>query len=288
MVEKEEKIYSYSRLTTFEQCNLKFKFRYIDKIIPKIEKSIEAHLGSVVHSTLEWLYTQVKESHIPSLDEVIVFYSQEWEKDYSKDLITQGNLSHRDYFNKGVEFILVYYTEHKPFDDNTLEIEKKILIDLDGSGNYKVQGFIDRLSYNLKTKEYEIHDYKTANFPPSEEKLNKDRQLALYSIAIKNLYGNDKEIRLTWHFLAHNKRFHIKKSNAELEKLKKETIELINKIEATKEFPANKSKLCDWCEYKSICPVWGNSPDSLQKPKDDLKKYPTLLKYVKEEKVNER
>jgi putative RecB family exonuclease len=290
MPEKKEKVYSYSRLTTFEQCNLKFKFRYIDKIIPKLEKSIEAHLGSTVHSTLEWLYTQVKEGRIPSLDEVIIFYSQEWEKYYTPDFITQNSLTHQDYFNKGVEFIIVYYTEHKPFDDNTLEIEKRILIDLDEEGNYKIQGFIDRLSYNLKTKEYEIHDYKTANYPPSEEKMHKDRQLALYSIAIKNHYGKDKDVKLTWHFLAFNKRFHIKKSNDDLEKLKKETLELIKKIEETKEFPANKSKLCNWCEYKDMCPAWGNSPDSLkdlQKPKEDLDKYPTLSKYIKEEKLDE-
>ncbi|MEK6945586.1 MAG: PD-(D/E)XK nuclease family protein [Nanoarchaeota archaeon] len=288
---KEEKIYSYSRLTTFEQCRLKFKFRYIDKIIPKIEKSIEAHLGSAVHSVLERLYTQVKEGHVPSLDEVIVQYTEEWQREYSKDFITPGNLSHQDYFNKGVEFLITYYVEHKPFDDNTLETEKRILINLDEEGNYKLQGFIDRLSYNLKTKEYEIHDYKTANSPPSEEKLNKDRQLALYSIAIKNNYGLEKDVKLIWHFLAFNKRFHIKKTNAELDKLKAETIELIKKIEETKEFPANKSRLCDWCEYKSICPAWGGSLESLknlQKPKNDLSKYPTLLKYIKEEKVDKK
>ncbi|VVB82977.1 Uncharacterised protein [uncultured archaeon] len=27
-------IYSYSRLETFEKCKLKFKYRYIDEIIP--------------------------------------------------------------------------------------------------------------------------------------------------------------------------------------------------------------------------------------------------------------
>ena len=55
-------VYSYSKLNTFKQCPLKFKFRYIDKIIPKIERTIEAHLGSVVHETLEWIYKQVKKA----------------------------------------------------------------------------------------------------------------------------------------------------------------------------------------------------------------------------------
>jgi len=54
-------IYSHSKLSTFEKCPLKFKFRYIDKIIPEIQKSIESHLGSSVHDALEWLYIQVKQ-----------------------------------------------------------------------------------------------------------------------------------------------------------------------------------------------------------------------------------
>ena len=55
-------VYSHSKLSTFEQCPLKYKLRYIDKIKPEIEKTIEAHLGSSVHDTLEWIYNSVKEN----------------------------------------------------------------------------------------------------------------------------------------------------------------------------------------------------------------------------------
>ena len=34
-------VFSNSRLSTFEQCKLKYRFGYIDKIIPDIEKTIE-------------------------------------------------------------------------------------------------------------------------------------------------------------------------------------------------------------------------------------------------------
>jgi RecB family exonuclease len=257
------KIYSYSRLSTFEQCKLKFKFRYIDKIIPEVEQNIEAHLGKCVHSALEWLYSHVKEGKVPSLDELILAYVEIWEQDYKPTFqIINKFLTAKDYFNKGILFLVNYYEEHKPFDDNTLEIEKEIIIDLEPSGEYKIRGFIDRIAYNLETQEYEVHDYKTANTLPSKEKIETDRQLALYSIAIKNEFGQEKEVRLIWHYLAYNKRIHVKKNNQELEQLKKETIELIKKIESATEFPPNKSILCDWCEYKSICPVWKNSsPD---------------------------
>ena len=78
-------IYSYSRLNTFEQCPLKFKYKYIDKI-PETKITIEAYLGKTVHRTLEWLYSQVKQNKIPTIEEVIIFYSREWERKYKSTI----------------------------------------------------------------------------------------------------------------------------------------------------------------------------------------------------------
>src|SRR3989338_581720 len=247
-------IYSHSRLSAFEQCPKKFKYKYLDKLKPEIEKTIEAHLGSAVHKTLEWVYTSVKESEANlKIDNVIEKFTEEWQKEFSENiLIVKKQLTARDYFNKGVQFLIDYYYKHSPFKDGTIACEKGILIELNGE-ECKIQGFIDRLVYNLETREYEIHDYKTANFLPSQERLDKERQLALYSIAVKEIYGKEKEVLLVWHFLAHNKTLTSKRTNSELEKLKKETDELIKKLESTKDFPRNKSILCDWCEYKNIC-----------------------------------
>jgi len=262
------KIYSYSRISTFEKCPLKFKFRYIDEIVPEIEKSIEAHLGKTVHSALEWIYKKVKEGKAPSVEDLIMFYSREWEKESTDQmLIVSKSLTPTDYFNKGVQFLTAYYLEHHPFDDNTIGVEQRILIELGEKGEYKIQGFVDRLAYNLQTGEYEIHDYKTSNSLPSLERIDTDKQLALYSIAIKEKYGKEKDVKMIWHFLAYNKRIYRKKTNEELEILKKETLELIKKIESTKEFPPKKSALCSWCEYKNICPAWGNSQKKREKQK---------------------
>lgn len=244
-------VYSYSKINTFEKCPLKFKYRYIDKIIPEIEKSIEAFLGEIVHSTLEWIYAQVK-IKAPTIDEVITYYGISWKNNFS-DKISIKKESEEYYFDLGVKFILGYYTEHYPFDDNTIALEEKIEVDLDELGEYKIIGYIDRLVHNKEKDEYEIHDYKTGNSLPYKDKIENDKQLSLYSIAVKNNFGKDKEVYLIWHYLAFNKEITIKKTNEELEKLRRETIETIKKIEATTDYPANKSILCDWCEFRDIC-----------------------------------
>lgn len=253
-------IYSHSRLSTFEQCPKKFQFKYLDKIKPPIEKSIETHLGKSVHEALEWLYTEVKETkRVPSLDEVLGKYTEFWEKEWEDAIkIVNGMYSKDDYFNKGIRFILEYYMKHKPFNENTLGIEKRIMISLDSEGKYKLQGYIDRLVYNLETGEYEVHDYKTSNSLPRPEKFENDRQLALYSIAVKEMFGHENEVKLVWHYLAYNRKIVSTRTNEQLENLKKETRELIDRIESAENFPTSKSALCSWCEYKPICPAWGN------------------------------
>lgn len=250
-------IYSYSRLETYEKCKLKYKYKYIDEIVPEIPKSIEAHLGTVAHATLEWLYIKVMEKTIPTIDETIMCYSEKWSEEYIPGmLIVNTFMKEKDYFEKGVKFIIDYYFKHYPFKDNTIATEKKIEIDLDETGNKKLVGFIDRLVHDLEKDEIEIHDYKTANSIPPREVLEKNRQLALYSLAIKKEFGIEKNISLNWHYLAYNEKVSIRKTNEDLENLKKEVIALINEIEATKNFPPTKSRLCDWCEYRNICEAW--------------------------------
>ena len=279
-----KKVYSHSKLSTFEQCTFKYKLRYIDKIKPELEKSIESHLGTCVHDALEWLYLKIKETQkVPTLDDIIIFYSEKWEKFYTPNIvIVKKDLDQKHYFQNGLKFLLDYYVKNQPFKDNTLEVEKKITLNL--TEEHSLQGFIDRLVHNLETDEIEIHDYKTANTLPTQDKADEDRQLALYSLAIKEQFQN-KEIKLIWHYLAHNQKIISKRTNEQLEKLKQEIIQLIKKIESTQNFPTKKSVLCDWCEYKNQCPHFNKKLETKkQEPKEiatTLDNYPTIRKYIR-------
>jgi len=252
-------IYSHSRLSTFEQCKLRYKYRYIDKIVPEIEKTIEAHLGSMVHKTLEWLYGEVRKGRVPTIDQVIVYYSKSWLEDYEEVLIPKKGMTDKDYFDKGVMYLLNYYNRYTPFNhEKTLELEKQIFLDLDESGNHKITGFIDRLAYNMQTGEYEIHDYKTSGTMPSQDKIDNDRQLALYSIAVREMFPDITDVKLIWHYLFFNKRIESRRTEEQLQQLKEETVDLIRTIESTQmhEFTPNVTTLCNWCPYKPICPAW--------------------------------
>jgi len=267
-------IFSHSKLQTFKQCPYKYKLKYIYKIKPDIPKSVEAHLGTSVHNALEWLYLEIlNKSKIPKLDDLITKYIEKWNDDFSKDIIiVKEGKKHSDYFNSGIKFIIDYYVKNQPFKDKTLETEKKIWITLEKNSPHKIIGYIDRLVYNPETEEYEIHDYKTSSWLPDQKKLDKDSQLALYAIGIKQLFGPKKKIKLIWHYLAHNKSVSSKRTDEELENLRKETIKLIDKIESNKDWNTNKMILCNWCEYKNICKAHNNNLPKEFQQKENQKK----------------
>jgi putative RecB family exonuclease len=284
-------VYSHSRLSTFEQCPLKFKFSYIDNINVAGE-SVEAFVGSRVHETLEKLYENVRMQVTPTIKTLLAYYAAVWKKNWNENVvIVKKEYAQEDYKKLGEVCIINYYTRFAPFDgDTTLAVEKRITIDIDGG--YKLQGYIDRLSFNEGV--YEIHDYKTSNSLPMQEQVDSDRQLALYMIAIKEGFKDAKKVKLVWHYLSFNKDFTSERTDKQLEELKKETARLIKKIEATKEFSPVVSKLCDYCVFREMCPKWSHLAKLENKEPKEFKKdegvklvdrFATLKQEIKEREV---
>lgn len=252
-------VYSHSRLSTFEQCPQKFKLNYIDKIKTEVEQSVEAFMGSRTHEVLEKHYRDLLHFKENRLDELLKFLHDEWEKNWTDSIvIVKKDYGKENYLKMAEKFITDYYNRYQPFDQGkTISIEERIMVNLDDAGEYKLQGFIDRLT-ETDDGYYEIHDYKTNSRLPLPQYLDNDRQLALYAIGVRDKYPNVKDIRLVWHFLAFDKEVDSTRTEEELETLKKDTIMLIDKIEDAKEYPTNPSRLCDWCEFKPICKQWSH------------------------------
>jgi len=253
------KVYSHSRLSCYEQCPHKYKLKYIDKVETEVEQSIEAYLGSKVHETLEKLYRDLSYQKLNTLNELLNFFRNEWKKDWDDSIvIVKMDYKPENYLKMGERFITDYYNKYKPFDSGkTISLEERIVINLDDSGDYRLQGFIDRV---MESKEgyYEVHDYKTNSRLPLPDYIENDRQLALYAIGVKERYPDVKDVKLIWHFLAFNKEIDSTRTDEELDELKRKTIDLINRIENDQKYETKTSILCDWCEFKPICKQWSH------------------------------
>ena len=244
---KNEKIYSHSRLWLYESCPEFYKLKYIDKKLPPMPTAMPLFLGSTVHEALEWLYHQIKHREI-SVDDLIEYFTEQWTKQFDENIKCE-NGDEIDAYNKGIRFLMDYYTKNKPFKQNVLAIEHKILFPLDSEGKYKIQGFIDRLDI-ADDGTYEVHDYKTNQSMKKKEDLDKDRQLAFYDIGLRETFGKDIKVKLIWHFLNFNQQVTSQRTAEQLEKLREDTIKLIEKIENYTEWPSCNGRYCDWCNYK--------------------------------------
>ena len=259
--------YSHSKISTFEQCPLKYKFSYIDKIETEIEETVEAFLGSRVHETLQKLYTDLNFQMMPSLKELLDFFNSQWKKNWNDAIvIVREEYGQENYRKMGERYITDYYTRYEPFNqERTIALETMRIVPLDNA--YQIHIRVDRLAE--KDGIYEIHDYKTSQSLPTQDDLDKDRQLAVYAYGIKRMYPDARKIQLIWHFLATDKEMRSERTEEQLDVLKKEVIESIKEIESAREFPANVSRLCDWCEFRPLCPEWKHLYQIEDKPANE-------------------
>jgi len=246
--------YSHSQLSTYETCPHQYKLAYVDKIKTETE-GIEAFMGSRVHDALEKLYRDLKVTKLHSLEELLNFYDQSWEKNWNDMVqIIRKEYSREDYRRLGEKCITDYYKRYYPFDQGrTLGLEENIYFPLEEERWYWIRGIIDRLTL-MDNDVLEIHDYKTSNRLPTQEEVSSDRQLAFYQMGIEGRWKDIREIRLVWHYLTFDVEIKSSRTPEELHRLRKETLELIQRIEADRQFIPKEGPLCDWCDYQRFCP----------------------------------
>jgi len=253
-------VYSHSRLSSFENCPRQFRYRYVERL-PVDTESIEAFVGKRVHEVIERLNRFVERGLVPSLGRVIERFRALWSEQFQLERvrIVRSEVSSEEYRGMGERCLTNHYRRHYPFDgDESLGIEQRVVFPLDADGRYRVQGVVDRV-VRARDGAIEIHDYKTGRFVPTQQRLDRDRQLALYQIGVQASH-QASSVRLVWHYLL---RDHVRVSTrtaAQLDTLRADTIELIDRIESESEFAPRPSALCSWCEFRDICPGAAGAP----------------------------
>ncbi|MBT9161228.1 MAG: hypothetical protein DDT26_02532 [Dehalococcoidia bacterium] len=248
-------IYSHSQLSTYEQCPLKYKLRYRDRIKRDME-GVEGFLGTMVHETLKKCYDDIRLTKLDTLDELFSYFDNIWQTNWH-DLIviTRKEVTAEHYKALGRKMIETYYRRYAPFDaDTTIQTEMRLNFALDENNKYSLTGFIDRLSCT-KNGVYQIHDYKTSAYLPGQGDIDNDRQLGLYHIGVQKRWADIKNIKLVWHYVAFDRELVSSRSDEALVRLASDTMSLIDEIESAQELPPRESGYCEWCEYPDLCPT---------------------------------
>lgn len=252
--------FSHSRITCFEQCPRKYYYQYVQKIKrPDAPRQIFLFLGTICHDTLEWLYKEVGNGHTPSREEFLQYFEHLWDSQWGDDIEIHDNREGSDYKLMSRGFVERYFDQHHPFDQSiTIDTERMIHFRLDESESISMSGYIDRLSKS-QDGTWHIHDYKTNKSLPTQAEKDADPQLAYYEIGIREMWPEIERVELHWHFLKFGETITSTRTPDQLEQLKRDALctirDAIGRGDDESRYETNETPLCNYCDYKPICPV---------------------------------
>lgn len=132
-------------------------------------------------------------------------------------------------------------------------LETELNDDIDGVA---IKGFIDR--WRKSTDGIIVGDYKTGKAPAVRFQADKYFQLMLYAVVLeKQLQETVTEVELL--FIKDSVRLAKKVEDADREEVRHTVVTVRKEIDdrcAVGVFEPIKHKLCDWCSFKQICPIW--------------------------------
>ncbi len=262
-------MYSFSQIQLFTDCPRKYQFRYIDKIEKEFESSADLILGHSVHATLENLYNKVNIFIIPSIDDVVKDFHEIWNKELAeatkeKQLQMKWDNKLEDYVRRGEVYIRSYYEKYAPFKDvKVIGTEIQLIFDLDGQWQKKFRWYVDRI--DKEGDIFIINDYKTGKKLPPEQKEEYIEQLTLYGLGVQQKYAKYfKKLKARLFYLHFDLVDEREITDTNIQTVVKKYSDLIEKVEHKKfsynmwdkkSFEPVQSNNCNYCEYKSICPL---------------------------------
>jgi putative RecB family exonuclease len=245
-------VYSHSRLSVFQDCRLRYRLKYVDRVKRDLD-GVESFLGSRVHEALESLYRDVLMGRQPTAESLLDGYRREWDAQWHGDVVVSSDrYVPADYRAAGEECLRRYYARHAPFRaDQTLGVEVRISVELPGGA--RLDGFADRVARDPDGG-ITIHDYKTSSTLPSQADVDRDRQLALYQAGVEKMWPGAPTVRLVWHFLRFDERLVSVRTREQMAALLSATAALVEEVESEREWRPTVTPLCNWCPYWDLCP----------------------------------
>ena len=229
--------YSFSKIQTFEQCPLKFKYRYIDHIPVPDDKTLPLERGIFLHLMMEYQgdLNKVKEnSEYKSLtllneeieNELINIYNN------FKKTKVYDYLHTIDIVGNEIPIGLTKTLENTTYSDP----------------DALFRGKVDYVGIDKKRDLLVISDWKSGAFRSRQNY----EQLMYYSIYFFNEIPYDK-ILIIYSYLEQFKTNKVILERKNLEKYKKVLLKNIIKVEKEKSFEKIESNLCRYCPYFKIC-----------------------------------
>ncbi len=253
---------SPSRASDFKQCPLLYRFRAVDRLP---EKATRAQVrGTVVHAVLEELFARPRAERVPATAHALL--APAWEQlraqrpELLEELFTGPDDPEQATWLESARGLLDSYFGLE--DPRRLEPEAcELLVETELENGVLLRGYIDRLDV-APTGEIRVVDYKTGNAPREIGEAKALFQMKFYALALWKLRGVvPRQLRLM--YLANRETLEYTPDEAELrrfERLVAAIWQAILTAGRTGDFRPSRSRLCDYCNHKALCPEFGGTP----------------------------
>jgi len=248
---------SESKYSTFKQCKLKYRYKYIDYL--KEDEGLTTdplHFGSYIHKILE--------------EGVEATTYQELE-DLAKEF--KPNYKFNNTYTPKIDLCLKNFLRFNASLEETVATE--LVYKIDVRDDISLNGIIDRV---IKGSDdgYLIIDYKTSKREKTKVELYQDTQMKGYCYAIHKLYNVpiDKIVIAHYYPITDNL-VTCRYSTVQIHNYIKTIVDEVWRIRKLKktDFCASENKFCNWCSYKQLCPIF-NDPHTVNSRLDERAKKP--------------
>ena len=249
---------SPSKIKVYDECKLKYKFKYIDYLPEKSTNTDALQFGSYIHKIFEDGVNATTEKELHELAESL-------RENYTFD---------KERENK-IEKCITNFLNFNNSLSGCEQVATEQMFAVELKQGYAVNGIIDRVVKGTDGG-YLVIDYKTSKRPSTKRDLIKDPQMLLYAYAISVLYTVPISSITLGHYYPHLDKFvHLKFSEPHVLMYMKKLTQKIWEIRKKKkdDFFPQVNQFCDWCGYKDMCPK--------QNPTRHLAEYAEALKNKK-------
>lgn len=233
---------SYSRMSTYEDCPLGYKFAYELKIPGRAKPYFS--FGNTVHLSLKQFFEGVQTGKEPSLDDLKATYHENWQNE-GYVIPSQEQNYRRD----GETALEAFYRRYQSAKIVPLHLEWKFTLPV---GAHFITGYVDRIDA-LGDGVCAVIDYKTGK-PRTQKDVDADLQLSMYALAVRECLGLRAD-RLSLHFLQTDEIISTTRTDVQLSEVVEHVLSVAEAISARKFDPNPDSFKCGRCDYAGICPA---------------------------------
>jgi len=254
---------SPSRAADFKQCPLLFRFRTIDKLDGP--PSPAAARGTLVHEVLEHLFELPAAERTP--EAALSLLQPRWaslveERPELATMIEDDETLDEDgWFAAAGALVERWFTLENP---QWLEpAERELYVETEVEG-LTLRGYVDRLDI-APDGAMRVVDYKTGRSPREAFEGKALFQMKFYALVLWRQRGViPKQLQLV--YLGNGEIVRYEPDEHDLLGLERNVQavwQAIVRASETGDWRPRTSRLCDWCDFKELCPEWGGTPPPL-------------------------